>query len=578
MASEMASQMVNETVSETVIETAGSPAVHTNNETADQAARKAASMNTLQDVLLHWARAQPEAPLLIAPETDRVLTYGQLLEQTQALARTFAAQGIAPGAHIGLFLQNGLQTTRLFLSIMAAGYVVTPFNLLAQEDQLAWVLDHSDCQLVFYSAEQARTLQAAMGKAKRRVIAVEIDPNAQALSFDQGAAVNPSDQMSLPPVRADQAALLMYTSGTTGTPKGVRLSHHNLIHAARSVSAWHQLGPNDRVLSSLPLYHINGQSIATITPFFSGGSIVAPQKFSVSQWWPMVQKHQCTWINMVPTIIAYLLNASNDSDVPDAAALRHIRFGRSASAPLPPEHHQAFEKRFGVTVIEAMGMTESSSLVFCNPHDDRRRYGSPGLPCGVEAKVVSPEGAPLGDNETGEICLRGDNVMAGYYKGEEETRKAFDAEGWLKTGDLGLRDSDGFYFVTGRLKELIIKGGENIAPREIDEVLLNHTAILDAACVGVPDANYGQEIMACLVLREGVTCTEAEIRAFCHNKLGRYKTPKDFHFVSDLPRGPSGKVQRLKLTDWVKAESTSAAAPKAAGSVGSDASGVTLNR
>jgi acyl-CoA synthetase (AMP-forming)/AMP-acid ligase II len=532
-------------------------------------------MKTLQEVMLHWARVQPDAPLLIAPETDRMLTYGELARQTQGLVRALTAQGIAPGAHIGLFLQNGLQTTRLFLSIMAAGYVVTPFNLLAQEDQLAWVLDHSDCQLVFYSAEQARTLHAAMAKAKRQVIAVEIDPNAQTLTFDQIPSGDPAlAPIRFAPVQADQPALLMYTSGTTGTPKGVRLSHHNLIHAARSVSAWHQLGPSDRVLSSLPLYHINGQSIATITPFFSGGSIVAPQKFSVSQWWPMVQKYRCTWINMVPTIIAYLLNAANDPDVPDAAALRQVRFGRSASAPLPPEHHQAFEKRFGVTVIEAMGMTESSSLVFCNPHDDRRRYGSPGLPCGVQAKVVSPEGAPLGDNETGEICLRGDNVMAGYYKGPEETRKAFDAQGWLKTGDLGLRDADGFYFVTGRLKELIIKGGENIAPREIDEVLLNHTAVLDAACVGVPDANYGQEIMACVVLRDGVACSEAEIRAFCHDKLGRYKTPKEFHFVSDLPRGPSGKVQRLKLVDWVKADAVSSTEAGAAGGSKS-ASGVT---
>ena len=502
-------------------------------------------MKTLQDVLVHWAAKQPDAPILISPETDRRVTYAELHQQTRELAGTLQRMGIQPGTHIGLYLQNGLQTTRLFLSIMAAGYVVTPFNLLAHVDQLAWVLDHSDCELVFYGEGQRETLLAALKKTQRRFATRQIDSDAQTLALDDGAAVD------LSPLAADQPALLMYTSGTTGTPKGVRLTHRNLLHAAHTVSQWHQLTHQDRVLSSLPIYHINGQSIATITPFYSGGSIVLPQKFSVSQWWPAVLKYECTWINMVPTIIAYLLNAAKDANAPAAQALKRVRFGRSASAPLPPEHHRAFEERFGIPVIEAMGMTESASVVFCNPHDDRRRYGSPGLPCGVQAKVVSPDGVALGDNETGELCLYGDNVMSGYYKSDAETAKAFDAQGWLKTGDLGYRDADGFYFVTGRLKELIIKGGENIAPREIDEVLLKHPSVLDAACVGIPDPNYGQEILACIVLKEGSACTEEEIRGFSIERLGKYKTPKVFHFVADLPRGPSGKVQRLKLIDWV---------------------------
>lgn len=503
-------------------------------------------MKTLQEVLTHWAAQQPSAAILISPETDRRIQYSELQAQTFALAAALQRMGIAPGAHVGLYLQNGLQTTRLFLSIMAAGYVVTPFNLLAHEDQLAWVLDHSDCELVFYGEGQRETLQAAMKKTKRGFATRQIDSDAAVLALDDGPSAT-----QLPTVMPDQPALLMYTSGTTGTPKGVRLTHANLLHAAKTVSQWHQLTPNDRVLSSLPIYHINGQSIATITPFYSGGSIVLPQRFSVSQWWPAVLKYECTWINMVPTIIAYLLNAADDPSVPTADALRRVRFGRSASAPLPPEHHQAFEARFGIPVIEAMGMTESASVVFCNPHDDRRRYGSPGLPCGVQAKVVSPDGTALADNETGELCLLGDNVMSGYYKSDAETAKAFDAAGWLKTGDLGYRDADGFYFVTGRLKELIIKGGENIAPREIDEVLLKHPSVLDAACVGIPDPNYGQEILACIVLKEGTACTEEEIRGFSIERLGKYKTPKRFHFVADLPRGPSGKVQRLKLLDWV---------------------------
>ena len=501
-------------------------------------------MQSIRDVLLKWSEKQPDAPLLISPETDRIITYGMLLEQSKTLRAMLRAKGVAPGSHIGLYLQNGIQTTRLFLSIMAAGYVVTPFNLLAHQEQLTTVINHSDCKLVFYGPAQAEMLKAAMQGITRSIEMVQIDSDATELAGGFASE-------DLPQLTADAPALLMYTSGTTGMPKGVRLSHQNLLHAAKAVSEWHSLDPSDCVLSSLPIYHINGQSIGTITPFYSGGCIVAAQKFSVSQWWPAVMKYRCTWINMVPTIINYLLNAGSDPSSPSAQDLGHVRFGRSASAPLPPDQHQAFEKRFGIPVIEAMGMTESASVVFCNPHDDRRRYGSPGLPCGVQAKVIDPQGKALADHETGELCLKGDNVMTGYYKSDAETSKAFDGEGWLKTGDLGHRDSDGFYFVTGRLKELIIKGGENIAPREIDEVLLKHPAVLDAACVGIPDPAYGQEILACIVLKDGAACDEPQIRAFCMDHLGRYKTPKSFHFVHDLPRGPSGKVQRLKLIDWV---------------------------
>ena len=386
----------------------------------------------------------------------------------------------------------------------------------------------------------------AIEKTKRKFLLVELDPDATEGPFMQCAAG------TLPVVESSRPALLMYTSGTTGTPKGVLLTHANLLHAARSMAAWHSLTQADVVLSSLPIYHINGQVISTITPFVSGGSVVAPHSFSVKNWWSLAIQYHCTWINMVPTIIAYLINAAKSGGtLPSRDELKSIRFGRSASAPLPPEHHREFETLFGITVIEGMGMTESASMVFCNPHDESRRYGSPGQPCGVEAKVVDPEGRPLGNNTVGEICLRGGNVLNVYYKAEAETAKAFDSEGWLKTGDLGMRDDDGFYFITGRLKELIIKGGENIAPREIDEAVLKHPAVLDAAAVGIPDSNYGQEIMVCIVLKPGATCSEEEMREFCLKELGKFRTPKIILFMEDLPRGPSGKVQRLKLMDVI---------------------------
>jgi long-chain acyl-CoA synthetase len=393
------------------------------------------------------------------------------------------------------------------------------------------VLDHCDCRLLFTSREYEKPLGEALAGVKRPIEVIVIDTDATDL-FVEG---------ELPPAKPERVAprdpaLLMYTSGTTGTPKGALLTHANLLAGARSVADWHGLTPEDRCLSSLPIYHINGQVIATVTPFVSGGSLIAPHRFSVGAWWELAERHRATWINMVPTIIAYLLNAAEPGR---SYRFPQVRFGRSASAPLPPEQHRAFETTFGISVVECMGMTETSSVAFANPQDPaRRKYGSLGLPCGVQAKVV--------DNE---ILLRGPNVMAGYYKAPAQTAQALDAEGWLRTGDLGRRDADGYYYITGRLKELIIKGGENIAPREIDEALLKHPAVLEAAAVGVPDANYGQDIRACVVLKPGAKTSLDDLRAFCVAELGRYKTPREFRFLAELPKGPSGKVQRLKLAE-----------------------------
>ena len=499
---------------------------------------------SLGEVLLHWSTVQADKVFLYAPETDATLSYGQLAKEAHHFATWLEEQKISAHGHVGLYMQNGRQTSTVFLATMACGRVITPLNLLAPTDQLAWVLDHSDIEVLFYSPDKKQNLFLALEKTKRSFLLYELDPDALEGNFMQCQAG------ILPAVQASQPALLMYTSGTTGTPKGVLLTHENLLHAARSMASWHSLSEVDTVLSSLPIYHINGQVISTITPFVSGGSVVAPHTFSVSSWWNLAIQYQCTWINMVPTIIAYLINAAKSGGaLPSQDQLKSIRFGRSASAPLPPEHHREFESLFGITVIEGMGMTESASMVFCNPHDERRRYGSPGLPCGVEAKVIDPDGKLLGDRVVGEICLRGGNVLKAYYKAEAETAKAFDSEAWLKTGDLGMRDEDGFYFITGRLKELIIKGGENIAPREIDEAVLKHPAVLDAAAVGIPDNNYGQEIMVCIVLKPETSCSEEEMRQFCIQELGKFRTPKLILFMEDLPRGPSGKVQRLKLLD-----------------------------
>ncbi|MBB2916218.1 acyl--CoA ligase [Cupriavidus alkaliphilus] len=498
-------------------------------------------LDTLATLLAARAAQAPDKLYLLSPDSGRALSFGALAADAAALGRRYAEAGLASGQTVSVYLPNGEQTARLLLGTMACGLVANPINLLCQPAQLRYILGHADTRLVFTSPEGEAAIRSALADAGVEVPVVVTAPDHTALpalpARQPGAA-------PLPPPQPHHPALLMYTSGTTGTPKGVLLTHRNLVANGASVSREHALGAGDRVLATLPLYHINGLVVTAIAPLVHGGSVVMPMRFSASAFWHDIARHGCTWLNVVPTIIAYLLND------PDGRAPGGVRFCRSASAALPPEHHRAFEQRFGIGVIETMGMTETAAPAFSNPLDpQQRRIGSIGRPSGTQARVLGRDGQPLPDGEIGEIVLQGESVMAGYYKAPEVTREAFTPDGWLRTGDLGYRDAQGYFYITGRAKELIIKGGENIAPREIDEALLRHPGVLEAAAVGVPDPAYGQEIVAFIVRREAVACDDAALRAHCLRELGRYKTPREFRFIAELPRGPSGKVQRLKLLD-----------------------------
>jgi len=499
-------------------------------------------MRTIRHYVDLRAHETPHATFLIAPETGATLDYNTLQRNSRNVGRFLFKAGLTKGDKVALMLHNSYQTAQLLIGVMYAGFTVAPLNLLAQVSLLAYVLDHSDSKLVFTSVELAPRVREALAGVQREIEVIVIDPDNEII-FDA------QDEVALPDIIEDDDALLMYTSGTTGEPKGCVLSNRSVAAGGEFTSSAHQLTAQDRVLCSLPLYHINGQIVTTVAPLVHGGSVVMPHRFSASNYWELVSKYQCTWINVVPTIIAYLLNGEHPRE--RGFDISRVKFCRSASAPLPPEQHRAFEAKFGIGVIETFGMTETNAPCFTNPYDPaKRKIGSPGQAYGNEAKVIDTQtGADLPPNVSGELMIRGDNVMAGYYKDPENTRKALEPDGWMHTGDIGYLDEDGFVFVTGRIKELIIKGGENIAPREIDEALLKHPAVLEAAAVGIPDANYGQEIMACVVLKPGVRCTLDELNTFALGALGKYKTPKIMKLINSLPKGPSGKVQRLKLLD-----------------------------
>ena len=504
-------------------------------------------MRTIRHFVDQQARERPDEVYMIAPEAELTLTFGQLREDSIALGRHLTNLGLRRGDKFSYMLSNGYQTTKLLLGGMYSGFVLAPLNLMVQPSHLEYVLEHSDTKLVFFTEDQREKLEAAAAKAQRHIELIQIDNDAEAL-FPAGENVSDAP---VPEVDEEDDALLLYTSGTTGLPKGVMLSHKNVVSGGRYTITAHELAPEDRALCSLPVYHINGSIVTVVAPLLSGGSVIMPHRFAVSAFWRLLSDYRCTWFSVVPTIISYL-NSATDIEG-ENLDLTNIRFGRSASSALPPALHKAFEEKFKVSVIETLGLTETAAPVFSNPLDSaKRKYGSPGCPVGNEAMIAGKDGTEAPSGTQGEIMIRGDNVMKGYYKAPELTAKAIEPDGWLHTGDLGYMDEDGYVFVTGRIKEIIIKGGENIAPREIDEALYSHPAVLDCAAVGVPDEHYGEEIMCGVVLRPGCEVTEEELRSHCLPLLGEFKTPKAIRILDDLPKGPSGKIQRMRLREKMR--------------------------
>ena len=503
--------------------------------------------DTLPALLDHWARQQPQAPFLIAPEDGTTLDFAALREAAAEVAARLAGLGLAPGDTVSLMMSNGPTTATLFLGAMYGGFVISPLNPLAGAEQLAFVLEHSQSRAVLVCAEHRPALDAACATADCAPQLIAAEPD--------GVAEWPAAAAAITEPQAADTALLMYTSGTTGRPKGVPLSHRALLHGGLNTVIAHQLGRSDRALCVLPLYHINGQVVTVIAPLVSGGSVVMPRRFSATRFWRWLIEQRCSWFSVVPTIIAYLLKGEDALSGDDHAALRRVRFGRSASAPLPPAIHREFEQRFGICIVETMGLTETAAQILSNPLDKSlHKLGSPGIAYGNQVIVADDAGRQCAPGETGELWVRGANVMDGYFKNPEATASTFSGDGWLRTGDLGHCDEAGYFFITGRLKELIIKGGENIAPREIDDVLYRHAAVLEAAAVGLPDADYGQQVDACVVLKPGACCDAQTLRDLCTEHLSAYKTPRDIYFLAEaqMPKGPSGKIQRLKLVDLIQ--------------------------
>ena len=388
--------------------------------------------STVHALIEHNAALRPQVPYALATETGLQLSHGELAESCRRVTALLRAQGAQPGDTVSVVMPNGLQTLRLLLGAMHGGFCVNPVNLLSQPDQMRYVLAHSDCTLVCVAPEWESRVRQMLDTLEREVAVIVADPDGPSLPDEAGTDDAPPQPAPAP----GSPALLMYTSGTTGVPKGVLLTHGNLAANAHAISVEHGLTARDRVLAVLPLYHSNAFAVTMLAPLAHGGSLALVPKFSVARFWAQAAAFACTWLNLVPTMISYLLEAKAAWPKP----LTRIRFCRSASSALPPEHLRAFEHAFGIGIIETMGLTETVVPSFSNPLDAvLRKLGSVGRASGCEARVIDAALAPVSDGATGEIAIRGPNVMRGYYKDEAATRAAFTPDGWLRSDDLGPR-------------------------------------------------------------------------------------------------------------------------------------------
>ena len=403
---------------------------------------------------------------------------------------------------------------------------------------MAYVISNSDAKALLVHSE----FQPAIDSIKNQL------PELKSIVVFENEGVATSGFFeSLPDTTLDREdeAIIIYTSGTTGKAKGCLLTHGNLIANARQISQWLSFTERDRLLSVMPLFHMNAVSVTTMAALYAGGSTVVSPRFSASRFWEIVSQYQVTSFGSVATMLSMLLSRYADG-VPAGLRTDQLRFAMCGSAPVPAEVIKRFEETFHCLVIEGYGLSESTCRSTFNPPDERRRPGSCGMPIGNEMKVVDDAGVEVPDGTLGEIVLRGPNILKGYYKDEQATAVAFH-NGWFHTGDIGYRDEDGFFYIVDRKSDMIIRGGENIYPREIDEVLYQHPAVTAAATIGVPDQLYGEEVAAFVVLKDATKVSADDLIAFCRERLADYKCPKTIRLVKEIPKGPTGKLLKREL-------------------------------
>jgi acyl-CoA synthetase (AMP-forming)/AMP-acid ligase II len=432
-------------------------------------------------------------------------------------------------------LPNGLEVIALFLAASTVG-TAAPLNPAYTRDEFKFYLEDTNARALIVPRNGAEEARAAASKSVI-MIEADLDDEGRVRLSSKDAAASREDRNV-----DDEIALILHTSGTTSRPKRVPLSHANLLKSAANVAATYQLTPADVSLCVMPLFHVHGLVASTLATFFSGGTVVVPAKFNPLSFWSTVRDQRATWYSAVPTIHQVLLSRARGNR-PDGS--QQLRFIRSCSAALAPQMMADMEAVFGVPVLEAYGMTEAAHQMASNPLPPAaRKGGSVGRGTDVAIAILDKEGSELPAGATGEVSIKGPNVFAGYEGNAEANAESF-SNGWFRTGDQGQLDNEGYLSLTGRIKELINRGGEKISPREIDEVLATHPAVAEAVCFGVPDRVYGEGVAAAVVLKE--EASEKDLIAHCRSSLSDFKCPTKIYIMDSIPRTATGKIQRRNV-------------------------------
>jgi long-chain acyl-CoA synthetase len=483
----------------------------------------------------------PDKVFLFSEADGRQFSYSEFQAAVDRTATMLAAQGIAKGDVVSLLMPNSAEYIIAYFACWKLGALAGPVNSLLKEHEIEFVMNNSEAKAILVHSEFRERIENIKAQLPHLESVITFDDEAEAAREFAECSTN----LSLSDTGRDDDAIIIYTSGTTGKPKGCLLTHGNLIANAQQISGWLEFGETDRLLTIMPLFHMNAVSVTTMSALYAGGSTVISPRFSASKFWNIVSDYQITSFGSVATMLSMLLNTYPDG-VPEGLKTDQLRFAMCGSAPVPAEVMKKFEETFNCPVIEGYGLSESTCRSTFNPPDERRRAGSCGLSIGNEMKVVDDDDKEVPDGELGEIVLRGENILKGYFKNPDATQKAF-RNGWFHTGDIGYRDKDGFFYIVDRKSDMIIRAGENIYPREIDEVLYQHPAVAAAATIGVPDPLYGEEVAAFVVLKDGCQPSEQELIDYCQSELADYKCPKSIRIVEDIPKGPTGKLLKREL-------------------------------
>ena len=484
--------------------------------------------------------SQSGAPALIVGEDGQTLSHAELAGRIEALAGRLAAAGVHRGDRVALVMPNGPEYIQLFQAITLVGAAAAPLNPAYTHGEFVFYLTDIAPKLMIVSASRpAAAISAAEERSLTVVTAQPGSDGPPALFVSEYEVDSKADFEAGQP---DDVAVVLHTSGTTSRPKQVPLRQRNLMASVRTIGEHYRLGSGDVSFCVMPLFHVHGLVASTLSTLGSGGSVIVPRRFTPQRFWRQAREHGATWLSAGPTLHQMILDAEDDGGAPTT-----LRFARSCSSALSPALMERAEAAYGVPMLEAYGMTEASHQMASNPLPPAARVpGSVGVSAGSEIGIAAKDGTLLPEGSTGEVVIRGPGVMTGYAANPTATAEAFYGD-WFRTGDLGVL-REGYLYLEGRIKELIIRGGENISPVEIEQVLLSHPAVRDAVCFGVGDDKYGELVGVAVTLTEQAGETDAkQLTEHCRQHLAAFKVPSSITIMDQIPRTATGKVQRRRV-------------------------------